>query len=140
MLVNVELTPTLDLIVDILSNGRPSHLISLGYYQSYHFNFEQELVQKPRDEYPLFEGFGPFGVVDTVEQFDELFGDTLRNSPRKYVVSFVEIKREDQPASGGWRYHKWGEYYGTQEPQHEYLADDTHIDRVFSFHIYEVTV
>jgi hypothetical protein len=38
----------------------------------------------------------------------------------------------------GWRYHKWGDYIGSQNPQSEYLYDDTHIDAVWTFHIYEL--
>jgi hypothetical protein len=37
-----------------------------------------------------------------------------------------------------WRWHKWGEYIGTKNPQHEYLYDeDESIQEVFCYHIYK---
>jgi hypothetical protein len=79
-----------------------------------------------------------YGVVDTPEQLIELF-PFLKDSLRKFCISFVEIRREHQSSEGGWRYHKWGSYYGKQNPQQEYLYDDKHIERVYTFHIYELT-
>lgn len=34
---------------------------------------------------------------------------------------------------GGWRWHKWGEYIGVHEPQHEYLSYEKGIDYVLSY-------
>ena len=34
---------------------------------------------------------------------------------------------------GGWRWHKWGEYIGLHEPQHEYLSYEQNIDYVLSY-------
>jgi hypothetical protein len=34
---------------------------------------------------------------------------------------------------GGWRWHKWGEYIGVHEPQHEYLSYEQGIDYVLSY-------
>ena len=34
---------------------------------------------------------------------------------------------------GGWRWHKWGEYIGVHEPQHEYLSYEKDIDYVLSY-------
>ena len=34
---------------------------------------------------------------------------------------------------GGWRWHKWGEYLGVHEPQHEYLSYEQGIDYVLSY-------
>ena len=33
----------------------------------------------------------------------------------------------------GWRWHKWGPYIGTQDPQCEYLADEPEIKEVFVY-------
>ena len=33
----------------------------------------------------------------------------------------------------GWRWHKWGEYIGVHEPQHEYLSYEKGIDYVLSY-------
>lgn len=83
-------------------------------------------------------GLPSFGVVDSLEQYDELFGNDLRAGKKKFFVSFVEIRRDEQPSSGGWRYHKWGEYYGTQNPEAEYLYDDKHIEKVYTFGVHEL--
>lgn len=32
----------------------------------------------------------------------------------------------------------WGAYIGNQNPQHEYIYDDKHIDKVYCYHIYEI--
>lgn len=78
-----------------------------------------------------------YGIVDTPQQILELFPHIADDDVRR-VVTCVEIRREHEPSSDGWRYHKWGEYYGNQNPEHEYLYHDTHIDAVWTFHIYEV--
>lgn len=97
------------------------------------FEFAYPKVQMPDGEY-----IPRYGVCDSVEQFDALYGDTLRAHEHSFIVTFVEVLREDQPSWGGWRYHKWGEYVGTQEPQSEYLYHDKHIDRVFTFSLNRV--
>jgi hypothetical protein len=78
-----------------------------------------------------------FGVCDTpgqvVQRWPSLFTDD-----RRLVALFTEVRRDAQPAQGGWRWHKWGEYIGACTPKHEYLADETDIDRVFVFHIFGV--
>lgn len=79
---------------------------------------------------------GCYGVVDTPEQLLTFYD--FEKDERKLVISFVKIEREAQSSTGGWRYHKWGNYIGNQDPQHEYLYDDKHIDRVYTYHIYEV--
>lgn len=100
-------------------------------------------VCKIQDEYGADDDdqtmvpFPENGVVDSPEQLLELVD--LDALPIPVAVTMVEIQRGDQPSSGGWRYHKWGPYLGTQNPQHEYLHDDTHIERVFTYHIYRVS-
>lgn len=79
---------------------------------------------------------GNYGVCDNVEQLLARYPE-LEAPGREFVVTVTPVRRADQPASGGWRWHKWGDYIGTQGPRHEYLFDDTHIDEVLVFHIYE---
>lgn len=88
------------------------------------------------DEWGDFGYMNEYGVVDSVEQLLSLYD--FDADPRKLVISMVSIKREDCSSSGGWRWHKWGTYYGTQKPASEYLYHDTHIDEVFTFHVYEL--
>jgi len=88
------------------------------------------------DEWGELGYMGTYGVVDSTEQLLSLY--EFEADPRKLVISMVSIKREDQSSWGGWRWHKWGTYYGTQKPANEYLYHDTHIDEVFTFHVYEL--
>lgn len=62
---------------------------------------------------------------------------SILNSPdRRFTVFLTEVRREDQPEDGGWRWHKWGPYIGNYKPQHEYLYYEK-IDKVFVFKILE---
>ena len=88
------------------------------------------------DEYPEMGDLSSYGVADSPEQFIERFGATLQADPRTFAVFFAPIVKSDQPPEGGWRWHKWGEYIGDKNPQHEYIYDeDDSIERVYIFHI-----
>jgi hypothetical protein len=102
------------------------------------FAGDQYVVKDRTDEWGDALVLSTHGVVDSIAQFEELFGDALRADPRHFFVSFVEIRRVTQPCSGGWRYHKWGAYYGTQNPQHEYIYHDKHITKVYTFKVVEM--
>lgn len=92
---------------------------------------------RPEQTYDLSWGdFPNYGVVDSPAQFCEMFAAAIDTAPGNFYVTLTEVRRKDEPKSGGWRYHKWGEYYGTQEPQCEYLYDDLHIDSVWCFHVH----
>ena len=78
-----------------------------------------------------------YGVADSWEQIVERWPELLTDE-RRFVIGMTEVRRVDQSSEGGWRWHKWGEYIGTREPTTEYLADETCIESVWTFHIYEV--
>jgi hypothetical protein len=79
-----------------------------------------------------------YGVCDTPQQVVDLYGlDVL---PGRFVVCFVRIRKDKEPERDGWRWHKWGPYIGTQDPQWEYLYDEPNIEEVFTFHIYNPEV
>jgi hypothetical protein len=115
----------------------------------YPFDFSNVCSHKDREEMgedAYFEKLREFyreshpadyGVCDRWEQIVERWPE-LVDSERRLVISMTEMRREHQSPEGGWRWHKWGEYIGTQEPTHEYLYDEKHIDSVFTFHIMEV--
>lgn len=90
--------------------------------------------QKYRRNWP---GWSDYGVCDEPSQvlarYPHIVDDDV---PR--AITVVEIRREDQPSTGGWRYHKWGSYIGRQRPRAEYLHDDEHIDAVWTYHVYRV--
>jgi len=75
-----------------------------------------------------------YGVCDSPEQVLERW-PALAEDPRRFIIFFGEIRKDEQPKHGGWRWHKWGEYIGTKNPQYEYLADEEDIDSVLIFQI-----
>lgn len=79
-----------------------------------------------------------YGVCDNYKQVLEHYKELLSDVNKNYVIGLSTVNRKDQPEGDGWRWHKWGEYIGTQNPQHEYIYDDTHIDTVYCYHIYEI--
>jgi hypothetical protein len=81
---------------------------------------------------------GPYGVVDSIDQLLEISKVMIEDQNRNFIFTAFEIRKEDQPESGGWRWHKWGAYYGHHDSQCEYLYDDADIESVYCYHIYEV--
>lgn len=90
------------------------------------------------DEYePYSTEFLPsYGVCDNIEQVLELYKPCIDHSTNKFVISLTPIYKNTQPELHGWRWHKWGEYIGTQEITTEYIADEPLIEMVYCFHIY----
>lgn len=98
-----------------------------------------------------------YGVADNATQVmrrleqslkDYLFGNDLEEEfyLGKSLVKFMELYPEyklvllmtpyvntKDCSWGGWRWHKWGEYIGVHEPQHEYLSCEQGIDYVLSY-------
>ena len=105
-------------------------------HDGYMFNFEGFLAEKCGVN--VTDEWVAYGVCDNYKQVLEKYKDLLNDANKNYVVGLSTVKREAQSSEGGWRWHKWGEYIGNQNPQHEYLYDDTHIDKVYCYHIYEI--
>ena len=82
------------------------------------------------------EKFFHYGVADNALNIIEHHPELNASDNRKFVVFMTEVRREDEPMLDGWRWDKWGEYIGTQNPQHEYLAFEDNIDSVFVYHIF----
>lgn len=79
-----------------------------------------------------------YGVCDDYSQILEKYKNFIYVPDRKFVIILCEIRKDQEPQEGGWRWHKWGEYIGTQESQSEYIHDEPEIERVFVYHIYEI--
>ena len=105
-------------------------------HDGYVYNFEGFLEEKCNVH--ITNKRVEYGVCDNYEQVLEKYKYILNDTNKNYVVGLSTVKRENQSSEGGWRWHKWGEYIGNQNPQHEYLYDDTHIDKVYCYHIYEI--
>lgn len=124
---------------DTVKTLGPGMLLCGGW--SAHHRFVEPYEQYPVDIGPADAGewdFYPmYGVCDTPEQAREYFKH-LEDSNRQFCLTFVHIRKADQYPTGGWRWHKWGEYIGTQNPQYEYLYDEPDIEEVYTFHLYEL--
>ncbi len=128
------------MLVNVLTD-RSTKLFD-GVYLSNWWNFELEFRGRQVYEldYPHLTddySFGSYGVCDSPEQLLELLPEVVKTGERKFVISMVRLDKKDEE-DGGWRWHKWGEYIGKQEPQCEYLHDEPVIETVYTFHIYEV--
>lgn len=122
---------------------QPIHEYGEGfYYRHPSFNvvpgpviWDTDLTEFTKDPNDVFCGMGPYGVVDNPAQFFELIGEKLRKSERWFCIQLQQITKKDDT---GWRWHKWGPYYGKQEPQCEHIGDEPVIEEVWIFHIYEI--
>ena len=79
-----------------------------------------------------------FGVCDSIDQVFDRHPDIQESAPR-FVVYLQTLRKEEEPRHEGWRWHKWGEYIGTQEPQFEYLFDEPDIEQVYVYEVFTLT-
>lgn len=118
-------------------NGGPTAPLKIreGVYEIGHFGSSH--WPPGYDDMPMFEepSFWCYGVCDNVDQILERCPEIAANN-RQYIITLTPIVRANQPAEGGWRWHKWGEYIGTHLPLHEYLYDEKNIDQVLVYHVY----
>lgn len=77
-------------------------------------------------------------VCDNLEQALAYWKAQIDDPEHQFVLTLCEIRREDQPARGGWRWHKWGPYIGSHNPSYEYLYDEKDIPSVFVAHLCQV--
>lgn len=109
-------------------------LLQEGIYEVFHFGGTSFLESYAH--YPTGLSVGPYGVADNIQQILDNVPE-LQDPNRKFTVAVTRVVRKDQAKTGGWRWHKWGEYIGDFKPQHEYLYDEEGIEEVLVFHIYE---
>lgn len=84
-----------------------------------------------------------YGVCDNASQVINRYNEFVKEGlideqNEKYVVLLTPICKCHQEKDGGWRWHKWGEYIGVQNPKHEYLYDEEDIDYIFVFQFYKL--
>lgn len=77
-----------------------------------------------------------YGVADNMEQVIEYYNENADGCFHGNHVIFV--KEINKNSCCGWRWHKWGEYIGKQNPCCEYLEDEPEIEKVVCFSIYKV--
>lgn len=83
-----------------------------------------------------------YGVADNIEQIKEHYKEWFEKSDWVIAITPVYQEKENAGKGGGWRWHKWGDYIGKLDPQHEYLDDEDFGDDwqgyVLCYHIYPV--
>jgi hypothetical protein len=129
----------LNAILDIRSLVKTEYPFS-DVQREYFANWRENWANNGIDEAPSMpyaDGPYDFGVCDNYQQILDQF-PMLLTDPRHFQIWLTQLHRKDEPAEGGWRWHKWGPYIGTQEPQYEYLYDEKHIDQVEIFKVIEV--
>lgn len=80
-----------------------------------------------------------YGVADNIGQIKYYYKNQIKDYSRKYVISISPVFRDlsNKGKGGGWRWHKWGKYIGTQEPTTQYLDDEENIESILCFSIFE---
>lgn len=126
--------PMLDCIAAVNGNPGGQKKLAEGVYQAGHFGSSN--WPAGYEHYPENLSIGPYGVCDDYQQVIDACPE-LRDPDRRFVIRVTEVRKDRQESSGGWRWHKWGEYIGKQTPTTEYLYNEPVIDRVFVYHIYE---
>ena len=147
--------PILSMIASINGNDPVSREERTGIYRIGHFGSSDFL--RSWEQYPDFDPIpvtddmpahmkedaweggvsrNAYGVCDSIEQLLKHFPE-LEAPGREFVVTLSEVRKDNQPSSGGWRWHKWGPYIGAHDPQYEYLYDEVGIEAVLVYHIYE---
>jgi hypothetical protein len=130
-------------ILAFLSNGVQPQALRAGVFLIGHFNGDEILPGK-WERWPELSGFADdnrtncHGVCDDVQQLLDRCPMLMNDPDREFAITLTEVRRDEQPASGGWRWHKWGPYIGIHDPQHEYLYHEAGIERVFCYHVYEL--
>lgn len=140
MLVNINqsVDPQMNLILSVIGQGGVVKNVEQGIYLSNSFSFGNTILEN-KNEYFDFGEHGSYGVCDNIEQVKEKYGKWLNSPNIKFCVSFTKVEKSKQSESGGWRWHKWGEYIGTKTPQFEYLYDEgDDITEVYCYHIYNI--
>lgn len=79
-----------------------------------------------------------FGVADNLSQIYSHYDNLLSNPNQDYLILMVPEFKCAQSPEDGWRWHKWGNYIGVQNPQCEYLYDEPDIDLVYTYRIVPV--
>lgn len=130
----------LNMIASINGGSAGHDCVDTGIYQIGHFSFDMCLKAGGYkvNDYPTLENIGCYGVCDHYSQILDQEPLIQQSPDRKFVIAVSPIVKANQEPSGGWRWHKWGEYIGKHNPQHEYLYNEPDINLVYVYHVYEI--
>jgi hypothetical protein len=106
-----------------------------------HLNWVYDLERLT--DYKLKDKYGEwtYGVCDNASQVLDYCEKSIKerelDKDKEYIIVLTPIFKSSQSSTGGWRWHKWGEYIGVQNPQYEYIFDEENIDLVYVFEVKE---
>jgi hypothetical protein len=121
-------------MIGTLNGNKESCRLTEGVYQITSFGSSDFL--RDYNQYPDI-ATGCYGVCDNHEQILEQ-NPELSDPSRQFVITLTPVVKANQSPDSGWRWHKWGEYIGTQNRSGcEYLYDEPEIEQVFCYHVYE---
>lgn len=86
---------------------------------------------------PRLDAWSQYGVADNLHQIRRRYRHFWATE-RMFVLQVFMVCKDDEPKDGGWRWHKWGPYIGTQNPRCEYIAHEPKIREVICFSFVEV--
>jgi hypothetical protein len=135
MLIDIPINSLRDPLLDLMAGGKRPVILRRGVYQIHHHG-HSHWPPGFDHSYDVDHRYDTYGVCDNVDQVLEKWPH-IEQSTDEFIITLTEIVRAEQPESGGWRWHKWGEYIGKHNPQHEYLFHEKDIDSVFCFHVYK---
>ena len=107
-----------------------------------HLNWNHQL--EVLTDYKLTNKYGEdnYGVCDNASQVLKYCNERIKESKikedKEYIIVLTPIFKKHEPKNEGWRWHKWGEYIGIQNPRCEYLANEDNIDMIYIFGVKEV--
>jgi hypothetical protein len=116
------------------------HQLQEGVYLS-NYSFQLHAIERSKSyiknpEFLTNDSAWYYGVCDDIDNLLNVIPELL-SPDREFVVLLTEITKSGQPRYEGWRWHKWGDYIGTQTPTTEYIYDEPEIELVYCYHIYE---
>lgn len=87
-----------------------------------------------------YGAFHMYGVCDNATQVLSYYRKNIEffDKNKTYIIMLTPIFKKNESKNGGWRWCKWGQYIGVQNPKSEYLYDEDDIDMVYVFDIKEI--
>ena len=138
----VEPTPMVYMIakinkVELGSEKEYFQHYTTGIYRhdGYAYNFEKFIKERCKEK--ILNRWVAYGVCDDYSQVVKAHSKLFSDPAKKYVIGLTTVKRENQ-TEDGWKWDGWGQYIGTQNPEHEYIYHDKHIDTVYCYRIFEI--
>ncbi len=116
---------------EYIPQSDPAYLQETGIYQStFPFNFPEDEFEEinGHSRYETFVNMekSTYGVADTIDQIKDYYKEEIADTNNRYAIALTPVWQDkaNEGKGGGWRWHKWGPYIGSLNPQYEYLDDE----------------